>query len=583
MGRDLVVLLVAALLLFFWGIGAMPLGDPDEGLFASIAREMVEGGDWLTPRFDGLRYLEKPPLYYWLTALTYALFGFSEWGVRLWSALGALGTVLATWLLGSEAFGRRVGLLAGLLLATSLGAFLYGRVAGVDLLFTAWLALAFLGFVRWARRGGKAPLGGFYAAVALAVLTKGALGLLLPLLVIGGFFLVTRSRPRVGQLGLGWGVPLVLALALPWHLLAGRANPGFLSYYLVETHVVRFLSGTGAIEDEPALSTAGFLLVSLVWLLPWSLFLPSALWALAIRWRSLPPPERSGWTLACLWAGAVLGLFSLSSFKLEHYALPAFPPLALLIAALWTEARPGWLLGAPLAAGGAGALLALGALRVAEGLIAGRLSGWLAAFDVYFRILLEEGAPLPLPSPAVFLGLVQGMTLALLLGFILASVALWRGAVRAAFVCLLGGTLGFLGMVGALSAEMAPYHSVRGIARAIERAASPEDLVLYEGYLENAGGLPFYTGRRIHLLGAPRGDLAFGSRFPEARGVFHEAAELHQLWAGPRRVFLVTDRPPGRSAADTLPPEGRHLLLLDRGKRLYSNQPGATAGNGGAA
>ena len=80
--RHLILLLAVALPLFFWGIGAMPFRDPDEGLYASIAREMVSRGDWLTPRFNGLRYLEKPPLYYWLTSLTYAAFGFSEWGAR---------------------------------------------------------------------------------------------------------------------------------------------------------------------------------------------------------------------------------------------------------------------------------------------------------------------------------------------------------------------------------------------------------------------------------------------------------------------------------------------------------------------
>ena len=578
MGRDLVVLLVVALPLLLWGSGATPLRDPDEGLYATIAREMVERGDWLTPRFNGLPYLEKPPLYYWLTALTYQLFGFSEWGVRLWSGVGALGTVFFTTLLGREAFGARVGFAAGLICATSLGVFLYGRVVGVDLLFTALFTLGILCFLRWTRTGRTALLVGFYLAAALAVLTKGALGLLLPSLVVGGFFLLTGSRPRLGGLGVWWGVPLLLALVVPWHLWASRANPGFLSYYVVETHVVRFLRGTAAIEDEVPLSTIGFLLVSLVWFLPWSLFLPSATVALGRRWRSMPGLERSGWTLVCLWAGAVVGLFSLSAFRLEHYALPAFPALALLVAGLWSQGRAGWLVGAPLALGGAGALLlAIATLGFGGALTLDRLGGWLAPFDVYFRTVLEEGSELLLPPIEVFGRLFGGMAMAFLLGFGLAGVAFWRGAVRGAFGCLFIGTVLFLFLVGALTTGMVPYQSVKEIAREIDRLASPADLVLYEGYLENAGGLPYYTGRQIHLLGPPRGDLAFGSRFPEARGLFHSPEELPQLWMGPGRVFLVTDRPPGRSAVRTLPPEGRHLLILDHGRRLYSNQPGSGA------
>jgi 4-amino-4-deoxy-L-arabinose transferase-like glycosyltransferase len=577
MARDLVVLLVVALPLLLWGSGATPLGDPDEGLYATIAREMVERGDWLTPRFNGLPYLEKPPLYYWLTALAYWLFGLSEWGARLWSALGALATVLLTAWLGREAFGGRVGLIGGLLCATSLGVVLYGRLAGVDLLFTALVTLSVLCFLRWTRTGGTAPRVGFYLAIGLAVLTKGALGLLLPTLVVGGFFLVTGSRPRLGELGLWWGVPLLLAVVVPWHLVTSLANPGFLSYYAVETHLVRFLRGTAAIEDEVPLSALGFLLVSLVWLLPWSLFLPSALVVLARRWRSMPGPERSGWTLVCLWAGAVVGLFSLSAFRLEHYGLPAFPALALLVAGLWSQARAGWLVGAPLALGGAGALLATVALQFGEAMTAARLGVWLAPFDVYFRMLLEEGSPLPIPPMETFRKLVQGMTLVLLLGFGVAAVALWKRSVRGAFGCLVVGTVVFLFLVRALNAEMAPYQSVKGVAKTIGRLAAPTDLVLYEGYLENAGGLPYYTGRQIHLLGPPRGDLAFGSRFPEARGLFHSPEELPRLWEGPGRVFLVTDRPPGRSAVRTLPPEGRHLLIRDHGRRLYSNQPGSGA------
>ncbi len=572
--RHLVVPLLVALLLFFWGIGALPLRDPDEGLYASIAREMVSRPDWLTPRFNGLPYLEKPPLYYWLTALTYWAFGLSEWGARLWAAVGSLGTVLVTVLLGREAIGARAGPVAGLLCATSLGVFLYGRFAGVDLLFTLFLSSTFLCFFRWAHKGGWASLLGVYLSLALMILTKGLLGLLLPLPAIGRvLWLTRRRRPHDG--GLWWGVPLLLAVVLPWHLLVSRANPGFLSYYLLDTHLVRFLQGTGAIEDETPLSSLGFLLVSLVWFLPWSLFLPSALVALRRRWRFLLRPERVAWNMILAWAGTIIGVFSVSAFKLEHYALPAFPALALLVASLWSERQPGWLVGATLAAGATGAA-ALCAVAFAFGgtITSDALAEHLATFNVFFRMLLEEGSPLPLPPLDALWRFFQAMSAALLFGFGAGLLAFWRGALRGALTCLLLGTATFLFAVWMVMAAIAPFQSVKEVAGAIRRLAAPEDLVLYEGYLENAGALPYYTGRQIHVLGPARGDLAFGSRFPGASGLFHAPEALTRLWQGPQRVFLVTDGPRQRSAMQSIPPERSHLLLLDHGKRLYSNRPG---------
>lgn len=571
MGASFLAVPVAAFVLFFWGSGA-PFRDPDEGLFGTIAREMVERGDWLTPRFNGLRYLEKPPLYYWLTALTYTLFGFSDWGARLWPALGGSGTVFFTAILGRKVVGARGGVVGGLVCATSLGLFLQARSAGVELLFTAFLALALVCFLRWAGGGGTAPLVGFYLAVALAAMTKGALGLLLPSLVVGGHYLLVRPRRPLRTLGFWWGVPLVLAVVMPWHLLAGRANAGFLSYYLWETHLVRFLEGTRAIEDETPLSTTGFLLVSVVWFLPWSLFLPSAAFVLVRRWRALSLHERSGWTVVCLWAGVVVGLFSLSAFKLEHYILPAVPALAVLAASLWSHPHPRWLVAAPLAFGCAGMLVGMVAVSLVGSIAPDRLVNGLAAFDVYFRMLLGEGSPLPLPSFDVLLRLFLSVSALLFLGLGAALAAFWWRGERSALACVLVGTTAFLLMIAATGGEITPYYSFKGVAMALRRMASPEDLILYEGYLENAGGLPFYTGRQIHVLGPPRGDLAFGSRFPEARGLFHSPRELRRLWEGPGRVFLVIGRPPELSAVQTLPQERRHLLILDHGKRLYSNR-----------
>jgi len=173
--KSAVYILLAVSLLLFLPKLSMPLLDPDEGLYAEIAREMVTRGDWVIPHVNGLPYLEKPPLYFWLTASTFRLFGPSEWATRLWSAISALGTVLLTWRIGRRLYGAQAGLLAGVVVATVVGNALYVRRASTDQLFVFCLTLAMYGFLRDAERPdrGRARFLFVYAGAALGVLAKG--------------------------------------------------------------------------------------------------------------------------------------------------------------------------------------------------------------------------------------------------------------------------------------------------------------------------------------------------------------------------------------------------------------------------
>src|SRR3989442_14785610 len=190
---ELLVLLALSLPFLFVKLG-MPFLDPDEGLYATIAQAMLRGGDWVVPRVNGLPYIEKPPLYFWLTALTFWVFGPSEWATRLWSALATLGTVLLTWRIGRHLYGSRAGVLAGLVVATVVGNALYVRRASTDQLFVFCLTLAMYGFVRDAERpeAGRARFLLCYLGAALGVLAKGFLGLVFPLLIVGLGIAVVR-------------------------------------------------------------------------------------------------------------------------------------------------------------------------------------------------------------------------------------------------------------------------------------------------------------------------------------------------------------------------------------------------------
>src|SRR5262245_11272510 len=266
------ILLALGLLLFLPKLG-MPLLDPDEGLYAAIAREMLARGDFIAPHVNGLPYLEKPSLYFWLTALTFKLFGPSEWATRLWSAVSALGTVLLTWRIGRRLYGAPAGLMAGVVMASVVGNALYVRRASTDQLFVFCLTLALYGFLRDAERPdrGRARFLLFYVGARLAVLAKGFIGVVFPLLIVGiGLAVVRRLGWR--ELNLPQGAAVFGALAVPWHALVAWRSPRLFSFYVVDNHLLRFLNARSYVEDDVPISTLAFLVASFLWAFPWSVF-----------------------------------------------------------------------------------------------------------------------------------------------------------------------------------------------------------------------------------------------------------------------------------------------------------------------
>jgi 4-amino-4-deoxy-L-arabinose transferase-like glycosyltransferase len=543
--RDLLLLVLLAAAFLFPALNLSFL-DPDEGLYGAVAQEMLAGGDWVIPHLNGLPYLEKPPLYFWLTALTLGVVGPSEWAVRLWSALGALGSVLLVWRIGRRLYGPGAGLLAGLALATTAGYALYVRKASTDLLFVFCLTLALYGFLRdaeSAERGWTRFLL-LYLGAGLAVLAKGLIGLLFPALIVGLGLLWVRGL-SLRDLNLWRGLLLFLAVVLPWHLAAAWRAPGLFWFYLVESHLLRFLDLRGYVEDDIPISTLGFLVATFLWAFPWGVFLLA-------RAR---PGETAGarWRpLLILWVVVVVGFFALARFKHEYYALPALPAVALLVGGAWQDGRD---IGRWLTVGLLGCLLVGGAaLWAGAALTPAWAFAGLAELNVYYRILREQGAPFPFESARPFGLLLQGLGAALVVGWGLAWLSWARGWRRAAFGTLVGMAALIAGLIVQLLLVVEPHHSARAVAQAIVEQARPEDLVVYEGSLEYSPALPFYTGRRVRLVNGAVGYFEVASRLPEADGVFLDRQEFGRAWEGPARVFLVTRQPRERSVVATLPP-----------------------------
>src|SRR5262249_62033743 len=231
------------------------------------------------PHAHGLPYLETPPLYFWLTALTFEVVGGSEWATRLWSAIAALGTVLLTWRIGRRLYGARAGLMAGVIMASLVGNALYVRRASTDQLFIFCLTLAMYGFLRDAERPdrGRARFLLFYVGAALAVLAKGFIGLVFPVLIVG-LALVAVRRLRWRELNLLRGVALFLAIAAPWHVLVAWRSPTLFNFYVVDNHLLRFLNARRYVEDDVPASTLAFLVASFLWAFPWSVFVLARRW-----------------------------------------------------------------------------------------------------------------------------------------------------------------------------------------------------------------------------------------------------------------------------------------------------------------
>ncbi len=560
--------------IYFGRLGQVPLVDASEGFHVAIAWEMAAHGDWITPHFDGVRYFDKPPLLYWLMAAAFQLVGRSEWSARFWPALAVVGTATLVAWLGTRLHSERLGLIAGLMFAANMEVFLFGRLAKPDLLFVFFILLAFAGFIVAYQSASRRALLVCYASLGAAVMAKDLLGALGPLAVFALFFVLTRERFKAWWMP--WaGVALLLVLAVPWHAVMEWRNPSFLWYMVVDNHLLNFVGHRAFPDEDVPLTAAEFLGVTAIGFFPWSLALP---WAFV---RSLRPPWRSPeakiWLLLGLWGTGFLAAFALSSFKLPHYGLPAFPALALLAAKAWDDAlagRPGApapriLLALPL-------VVLVGLAAVGFAAWKGELilpSGTLSIMDLHNRNLgaQEQSAPFIPAEPLRLLLPVSALLLGL--GAVGIGVAMWRRRPGAGLGVLLLFMVAFLPIVSHGFALLSRSRSGQPIAEFVKKAAGPDDVVVHEGPLENTGSLVLALDRPVRIVGGTRSNLAFGATFPEGREILWDTERLRQAWRSPQRVFLVSIVKPERSVVRELPEGSGHLLLAANGRWLYSNRP----------
>jgi 4-amino-4-deoxy-L-arabinose transferase-like glycosyltransferase len=563
---------VVAAGLYLLRLGQAPFLDPPEGLHAEVAHSLVVLGDWLTPRVDGIRYFDAPPILYWLMALSFSTLGPTELGARLWSALSAVGIATVTARLGIFLGGARVGMLAGLIVVANLGMYVYGRLAKPDMPFILCLVLAYAGFAVAYKGGGRRALALFYASLGLAMMTKDIFGALGPLAVVGLFFLLTRERP-VAPWVPWWGILLLLAIAVPWYAAVESQNPGFLWYTLVDNHLLSFTRQRVFPDEDVPLGSLPFLGVTFLAFLPWAVAAP---WAVARAWRR--PWEDAAarlWLLVALWPIAVLGFFALSPFRLPHHGLSAFPALALLVARVWDEsidAAPGALrpraLIVPL-------VIVFALAAAAMGLTAADLlplpAGAMGNVDLATRNLAARGQWLRGAPLEAYLGVLRSS--AVIFG-VTALVLAWAGWQRRPALAVwtsLAATLAFLPLAGDGMTQFAQSRSTRPLTEALLLRLTPADELIHEGPLENSASLLLSIDRPVRVVNGIRSDLAFGATFSEARDRFWDGARLQEEWSKPGRRFLISSIDPARSVVRLLPPGSVHTVMRAGGRWLYAN------------
>jgi len=325
------VLVIAVALPFLWGLGRWPLLEPDEARNAEVAREMLALGRWSVPHFNGLPYLDKPALFFWLMAAVFRVLGTGELAARLPAAVGALATIALTFAIGRLLFpGRRHALLAGLIVASTPLVIAFGRLAIFDMPFTALVTAALFCLLRARLAGGDRlwlPLAGL--AMGLATLTKGPVGLAVPLVAwwAGRGALPASARPtRLAVLAAVGAAAVVIA---PWLVTIAREEPGFVRYALVDETLLRFASVARFHRGGPVYYYAGVLAWGLG---AWAVVLVAGLPGLARRWRTDRAAQPAIAFLARTTPGILL-FFTACASKRPAYVLPAVVPLALLAAA----------------------------------------------------------------------------------------------------------------------------------------------------------------------------------------------------------------------------------------------------------
>jgi 4-amino-4-deoxy-L-arabinose transferase-like glycosyltransferase len=583
------LLLLAGVL--YLGTAASPalLDDDVDAAHALVAREMLQRYDFVVMYMNGIRYLIRPPLHFWMVSASYALLGESAFSTRLPVALAMIAMVLLVYEFGRRFFGERAGLYSAWVAATSAGMFIFTRVMLPEPLYALEFTAAFYLFLRSWTGTLEGRIGYWGAAVccALGMLTRGPIGVIFPVGAIVVFVSLTKSWARWRELRLFSSLAIFLAVAAPWHILAAVRTPGFLWQYFINENVYRSF-GERVPHDYGVVPLGLWWVAHLAWFFPWSAFI-------CFAWLRCPPARSWGREMSrsaqahgllFVWAGFILLFFSIEhGSRMEYYSFGAWPAMALLLGsglAYAEEANSRWLL--PIQRG----LAALGAIAACV-LFSFVWKSWRLPATQGSSAILQKSHPPQFYwfSMAPLLDFTSQTFAALRTPSLLAALSL-SGALSAAWIlrkrryhlaCNAAVALGMVGFFFAANmayAAFEPLLSSRALAMEINGNSRPGDQIALYGDIRVGASIGFYTHRRLWLYNAVGSNLEYGSHYPDAPKVFLSDADFPSFWRGAARVFLVVPQAQDQAALKRLPRTSTWVLASVGGKTLYSNQPGSS-------
>lgn len=509
--RGLVIIMILAFAaLYLAPLAGHHLIEPDEGRYAEIPREMLESGDYITPMLNYVKYFEKPPMLYWLSALSYKAFGENPFAARFPTAVSALLGIAVTGFLGCHIFGKRAGAISAAVTGTSLLYYAIGTINITDMLLAFFITLTMTAFYVWHTGGGRRWLLIAYAAMALGTLSKGLAAVVLPGAIVLCYIAFTgKWRIIIDQLWLP-GLLLFFAISVPWFYLVSRENPDFLRFFFIQEHFQRYTT-TMHNRYEPFWFYLPLIPAAVM---PWTAFL----FALGSKESTLRSPGtqsvKDANIFLLLWFAVILLFFSASGSKLIPYIVPCVPPLAVLMAAnadrMLSSER--WTGGVLLLSTAIGCVFSLAALVYAY------ITDYLTAVEGAFTSV--------------------GMSAGLLGGLFFAWRYTRRNDYDKTLFSLCAGAVFFLASLQAIYAPLERTRSVWPVAREISAIRRDgEKIAVYDEVLH---ALPFYTKQRVMLVNYA-GELEYGARQKEGDGWFPSSEEFLRQWHNGEPLILVVE------------------------------------------
>jgi 4-amino-4-deoxy-L-arabinose transferase-like glycosyltransferase len=514
--KDTLIITLFTAILFGSMLGSYPLECPDGARYAEIPREMLVTGDFITPHLNGLKYFEKPPLFYWLQAASLKAFGINEFGAGLPNALIGIFCCLATYLGARKIFGRGAALLSSFILATCTIFFVLTQIATLDLTFTLFLTSAMLTFLIGintppGNKSRKYYLFSTYILSAFAILTKGLIGAIFPILIIFFYVVLTNDWRNLKNYYIPSGIVLFLCIALPWHILVQIKNPEFFHFYFIEQHFLRYIT-VYAERTQPWWFLPTTLLGGFY---PWMFFLfPVIIHNLSFRWQERMLHKNQMFFL--IWPICIYIFYTFSSSKLVPYLLPTLSPLAILtgkyFADHWQSNRN---------------------KAISIGVILFTVTFFFLGITAFFAPNFST-----FQQQHVNAILFYRIGLLAICGALLTSLVYFRGSIRAGVIALIIST-GVLFISVKPLIPLANHQSIKPLITLLQTHLQPGDeVVSFQTYYHD---LPFYLNRIVTMVDY-QGELKFGIQHTKNTENWVINKQIFtKRWLGNKKMFMITN------------------------------------------